>query len=308
METVLDAIRRNIMRWTITKTDLTVSAQIGDTSITVDSTRRFRKGDQFLIYNDAVDGEDMENLLYVKEIVGRHTIHIGDAEGNTKALKWAWPLSRGAHIAKTQDNLLVKAVILGDPDIITNLPAITVSASNKSSEWYAMRSTKEKYNLEIGIYVSGSTQEEGDRFLLRLAKQIDYGLKQNLYPLLNDFETTTITANIVAGDMFVKIADTTKIKAGYQIYIEDGYNIQVVGVHSICDSSTIQLAQQAEYNFDKDETTVIRPNRLPFNSWPTDINFTKIKKGTLLKAAIISYFVEELEDQQNASFGDTQLT
>lgn len=305
MEHVVDAVRRIIMRWVVTRTVLIADAKAGDTSISVKSTLRFRVGDQFLITNTA---EDMENLLYVKAIADRHTITLADANGNSRGLKWDWPLSKGATIFKTMDDLLIKAVFFGEPDVITDLPAITVAPQSRSSEVMTFRATKEKFTVEIGIFVSGSTQEEGDRFLQHIADTIQYGLKRNFYPLLNDYKTTTLTADISKGDQHIKVADASIFATGSnEIIIEDEYNIQVVGISAVCDAHTLRLYQVADFDFDSADTIVIKPNRLPFNSWPSDITFGKIKKGTLLKAATISYFVEEMEDHQDASFGDTQL-
>lgn len=304
LKPVADAVRRIIMRWAVTRTNLIANASAGDTSISVKSTRRWAVGDQFVIHNNE---EDMEHQLFVRAIVGKNTIQIGDAEGNPKALQWNWPVSTGGHVVKSHFNQLVKAVFLGDPDIITDLPAITVDISDRNSDWYTIGATKEKYNLEIAIYVSGTTQEEGDSFLWHMADQIQAGLKRNFYPLLDDYKTVPVTVDILAEDRYIKVQSTSIFAVGQQIIIEDEYNIEVHSIEQVCDADTLKLAQQVWHDFDAADTVVIRPNRLPFNSWPTDIKFGKIKKGTLLKAAVISYFVEETEDQLGASFSDPQL-
>jgi len=248
----------------------------------------------------------MENQLYVRSVPDRNTINLGDSEGNPKALKWNW--ANGGHVVKTQDDMLVKAVFLGEPDIIIDLPAITVSMQNRSSEFFTLRSTKERYNVEITVYVSGSTQEDGDRFLLNLVDTIQYGLKRNFYPLLNNYKTSIVTVDLLTGDRHIRVPDSSIFAIGSrQIIIEDEYNIEVHSVSAICDPTTIQIAQPLLYDYLKEDVIVIKPNRLPFNSWPSEVTFGKIKKGTLLKAAVISYFVEEMEDQLDSSFGDTQL-
>ncbi len=318
---VIDGIRRIIMRWVITRTDLIADANAGDTSISVNSTRRFRVGEQFVIHNDE---EFVENDLHVLEVVDKNTIRLADGAGNVKALKWSWPMSAGAHVVKSFNGMIVKAVFFGEPDIIDlgELPAISVSPSKSNSEFFTFRATKEKHNLEITVYVSGTTQEEGDRLLVSLVDVIQYGLKRNFYPLLDDYKTCTITAPIAIGDEFIKIgtgdipifgteivghAGQYTMVGSNQIIIEDQHNIHVNSIHSICSDGTLRLHQVVDFDFTVDDAIIIKPNRLPFNSWPTDITFGKIKKGTLLKAATISYFVEEMEDHQDASFGDTQL-
>src|SRR4051812_39448539 len=119
-EDVIDAVRRVIERWVITKTDLIANAMAGDAEISVRSTRRFNIGERFLIHNDE---EDMENMLTITAIPDQTTIQF------EPALKWNWPMVRGAHVVKTQNDLLVKQVVFGDPDTIKDIPAITVSES-----------------------------------------------------------------------------------------------------------------------------------------------------------------------------------
>lgn len=297
-EAVADSVRRTVMRWANTRVNLIADANAGATSISVFSTRRFVEGDQIVIHND---NEDMENMLEIASISGRNTINL------TTPLKWSWPLSAGGHVMKTFDNQYIKAVYFGEPDVITDLPAVTVNVTTSASEFLTIRATKERYNIEIGVFVAASSQEEGDRFLRKTANAIQFGLKRNFYPLLNNYQTTTLTADIVASDFHIKVADTSIFTPGQMIMIEDEYNIEVHAITSVCDSSTLQLAQVIEYDYDKDATTVIKPRRWPYNSWPSDIQYGKIYKGTLLKAGVISYFIEEMEDQFYAGFGDPQL-
>jgi len=307
MKAVIDAVRRICERWAATRTDLIADAHTGDTSIQVVSTRRFKVGEQFLIYNDNPAGEDMENDLFILGINGRSTIYLGDKDGNSKGLKWNWPLSAGAHALKTIAGQRIQAVYFGEPDIITNLPAITVSAKSRKSEFYTLRATKERFDIEIGVFVSADSQEEGDIFLQEVVEIIQYGLKRNFYPLLNDYGKTTLIADAHAGDTFIKVASVMPIQPPCELIIEDQYNIDVQVAVQACDANTIQLALPLLSDYQASQAFVIKPNRLTFNSWPTDITFGKIYKGTLLKSAVISWFVEETEDHADASFGDPQL-
>lgn len=309
MKNVIEAVRRICERWAATRTDIIADANAGDTSIQVLSTRRFRPGEQFLIYNDNPDGtgEDMENDLYVLGVPDRYTIQLADTNGNPKGLKWNWPLSRGAHVLKTIADQRIKAVFFGEPDVITDLPAITVSAKSRQSEPFTLRSTKETFNIEIGVFVSADTQESGDIFLQNVVDVIQYGLKRNFYPLLNDYTKTSLIADGVAGDTFLKVASVAAIQPPCELIIEDEYNIDVQVAIQVCDSSTVQLALPLLSDYSVANTYVIKPHRMPFHSWPKDITFGKIYKGTLLKSAAITWFMEEMEDHIDASFGDTQL-
>lgn len=304
MEAVLDAIRRNISRWVITSTQLTEDALAGTTTIKVRSTRRFAAGDEFLIKGTDTDGtEEVENLLIVDSIVDKNTITI------TEPLKWSWYVSEDATIIKTINNDFVRAIHIGEPDVIelSEMPAITVTGTNRISEWYTIRATKERFNLEIAVYVTDASHESGYRFLLRIVDIIQKGLKRNIYPLVNSYDQTSLLADIAAGDCVIKIADTSTFVAGSMIYFEDYYNNQENTVIEIIDANTVKVAMPFDYDYTVEDTVVIRPHRFVYNSWPSDITYGKIHKGTLLKAAVISYFVEETEIQGEGGFLDTQL-
>jgi hypothetical protein len=295
---VIDAVRRIIERWTITRTNLIEDAHAGDTVIYVKSTRRWQVGDVFVI---ADNDENMENEITIAAILSPTAIQI------VSPLKWSWPVSTGGNLLKTQFGMLVKSVQFGDPDVIVDLPAITVHCPNKSSEWMTLRGSKEHFEIEITVYVSAASLEEGDRFLLQMLDTIQYALKRNFYPLLNDFKTTPLKKDIVSGDTYIQVDDNSILSPFSEIIIEDQYNIQVCSVLSCTGSNIVQLAESVNFDFLAADTTVIRPNRLPFASWPTGINYGKVYKGTLLKAGTISYYVDVFEQQPDAGFSDPQL-
>ena len=296
---VVNAIRRIVERWAITKRPLISDANSGDTTIYIQSTRRWQAGDQFLITNNI---QDMENNLYVAAVPDQYTIQL------TTPLKWNWPVAAGAQMIKTQGGQFVKGVYLGEPNVMPNLPAVTVNIKSSSSEFLTIRGTKERYELEISVFVNGTTLESGDLLLWHIIDDIQYGLKRNFYPLLNDYSTTTLLQNVTAGDLYISVGDSSLFIPQQEMIIEDTYNIDVLGVVAICDSTTVQLGVPTSFDFLASEAICIAPHRLPFNSWPNGVRFGLIEKGTLLKAATISYFIEEYEPQNDASYGDTQLT
>lgn len=305
MEDVLDSIRRIISRWVVTTTPLIADAHAGDTTIRVKTTRRFAKGDEFLIKaTDNAGLDEVENRLVVDAVVDKNTIQL------TEPLKFNWPVSDDAAIIKTINDNFVRAVHIGEPDVLpmSELPAVTVNGVNRSSEWYTIRATKERFNIEIGVFVTDGSHEEGYRFLLRVVDVIQKGLKKNIYPLVNSYDETALTSDVAAGDCYIKVADSSIFVPGSFIYLEDSYDNQENTVNQIIDAHTISVLQQASSDFSVSDTKVILPHRFIYNSWPADIQFGKIHKGTLLKAAVINYFVEETEIQGDGGWQDTQLT
>jgi hypothetical protein len=305
MEDVLDAIRRIIARWVVTTTPLISDAHAGDTQIKVRTSRRFAPGDEFLIKATAANGtEEVENRLVVSAIIDKNTIQL------TEPLQWSWPVSEDAAIIKTINDDFVRAVYIGEPSVIqqTSLPAVTVNGISRNSEWYTIRATKERFELEISVFVNSSTQEDGVRLMYKIADIIQHGLKQNIYPLVNSYDQTALLVDALAGDCFIKVADSSIFQPFSFIYFEDPYNAQENTVNEIIDSTTIRIARKMDFDFFASDTKVVLPHRFVYNSWPSSIKYGSINKGTLLKSAVISYFVEETEIQGDGGWHDTNLT
>lgn len=304
MEDLIDAIRRIIERWVRTTTHLTADASVGDDTITVFTTSRFSAGDEILIKatNDE-GGEDTEFGLIIEEIVDRNTIRL------VEPLTFNWAIADDATIIKTIRGLYVRSFHFGEPDLITlqELPAITISGKSRSSEWYTVRATKERFEIEIGVFVVDGSMEDGSRFLLNMCDTITAGLKQNVYPLVNDYTQTVLTAQGNLGDEYIKVADSSLLQCG-QILIENEYDSEENTISQIVDATTVKLGARLSRTYTVTNTKVIRPNRLFYNSWPADTQYGKIHKGTLLKAGVISFFAEETEIQGNNTFSGPQIS
>lgn len=301
LEPIIDGVIRKVKQWTYTNELLIQNASIGDTQLKVRSARRFQKGDEFLIRDE--NGDKIENSHLVDSVIDDTTLLI------QRPIQFSWTTSEKAFITRTFNGNFVKAVYYGEPDIIAlnELPAITVNGTTSNSEWLTVRATKERYEIDIAVYVSSDTQESGSRVLSRITDTIEKGLKQNLYPLSNDFTTVSLIADAAAGDQFIKIADTSILAGKSIIMLENEHETQEFMIKCVSDGQTVQLANSLYFNFPISLTSVIIPNRFLFNSWPGSINYGKILKGTLLKASVISFFVEEVEDQFVTSYYDTQL-
>lgn len=291
MQEVLDSVRYIVRKWVNTITPITSNVTTGDTVISVQNVRRFQRGDQVMIINTSTSV--CETGLVIKSC---------DTDAQTITLTGEvlndWVVSPYTSIVKTINNQFVQGIYVGDPEVIMQYPAITVNGISRASEWMTLESTKERYEIEITIYVKDSTHEGGVRFLNGLVDTIQTGLKRNVLPMVYDFESTSLKENYANNDPNIVVNDVSIFADYTRIYIEDPYQfVETWTDITYDDGETIKLKWPLALDFDKEDTIVIVPNRFIFNSWPATINYGKIHKGELLKAATISWFAEEEESQ-----------
>lgn len=292
-EEILDSVRRIIHKWVNTITPITNSVNAGDREIEVRNSYRFESGDEVVLK----DGEIYETNLVIEEILDERNIRLNREVTNN------WTVEQNSQLLKTINNNFVRGIYIGDPEVISRYPAITVNGTNRSSEWITLESTKEKYNIEIGIFVKASSHEQGYRFLLKITDIIQKGLKRNIIPLINDYNISSLAENITSGDFTIHLNDVEKVRNDRRIIIEDDYNFQENWVTHIYDHNPsnsdgwVHLYDRMCNSFDKDETSIVVPKRFIFNSWPSDIDYGYVHKGDLLKAAVIKWFAEEEEIQ-----------
>ena len=287
MEQVIDALRREIGKWVRTVTPLTQDAMIGDSILKVRNTGRFQINDTIVIRNAT---EFEKPIQYrITEITDRNTLVMS----SPIALK-NWTVSENAVVQKLIHGNVVadNSIYIGDPENIPEFPAIVINGiSEETPEWLTLDSVKDVFNVEITIFVEDSTQEEGYRYLLRLAKLVKFAMMNNIFPLVNDYETTTLTADANPDDVFLKVADTSAFSCGNVILIEDMYKSVEHRVDSVVDATTLKLFGPMPSLFEvADGVNVVKVNRFIFNSYPKDIQYGKVHKGTLLKAAVINWF------------------
>jgi hypothetical protein len=283
IENIVDSIRRIIARWTATKSPLLTSVSIGDTILNIDASKRFNIGDEIMIRNPLT----AETPLYVKSIPNNYSIEL------TTPSQFHWNIAEDPIIEKTFYQMFIQGIYFGDPDNIPAYPAITVRAMDESSEWLTIDSTKEIYNLEISVYVQDSNQESAERFLINTTNTIKNALKSNIYPLVLPYDSIALTANIVDGDEYIKVADTSKFVFNSRIWIEDKFKVLERRVMEVVDATTLKVAPYICFDFTASDTQIYNLTRFIFNSWPSQISYGKIYKGTMLKSSTISWFAWE---------------
>jgi len=288
MEYLIDSVRRIISRWVSTNAPLISDASAGDTTIEVTTSKRFKEGDEVMLRNLTTG----ETPLYVDEIVDDTHIKL------TTPIRFPWKVAETSIIEKTFRQMFVQGIYVGDTDNIPMYPAITVDASSRDSEWLTIDSTKEMYRLKVTIYVKAGSQEDTYRFLLNMVDTIQYGLKQNIYPLVAPYEVTTPKVNISTGDEYIKVNDVSifNTTTKHRILIEDLFKTEEFVVAEIVDSETIRVAPKVCHDYIiSDNAKVISVKRFFYNSWPDNIEYGTIFKGTMLKAATINWFAWEEE-------------
>lgn len=298
---VLESVRRTIYRWINTTAILTEDALYNTDVIKVNSSIRFRAGDEVALH----DGTNGEPGLRIKEVVDRNTIIL---ESPIKVIT-GWRVSSNAMLTKTYGGQFVQAVYIGEPDVIPRYPAITILGQNRSSEWYTLGTTKEKYNIQIVVYAETNNHESSYRTVMQIAEIIQLGLKKNIFPLVGLYDTTSLIADVNAEDEFIKVADSSKFACEDKIVIENIYQAEELRVSSIPDSTTLQVFPNPHFPYKVNEQTkIIKLTRFIYNSWPSDVNYGFKYKGTLLHAASITWFGEEMEVQTRHGWSDPQLT
>jgi hypothetical protein len=298
---ILESVRRAVYRWVNTTVSLTDDAPYNTTTLKVTSSRRFRKGDEVAIHN----GTDGEPGLRIAEIVDDNTIEL---ETPIKVIT-GWTVANNAMLTKTYNGQFVQAIYIGEPEVIPRYPAITILGKTRSSEWFTLGTTKERYELQIAIYVESDNEEKSYRTVMQLTDIIQLGLKKNMFPLIGPYATTNVIANVEGGDDFIKVADSSIFQPEDKILIENIYQAEELRIKCAVDATTIQIWPNIYFNyFTQDSTKVIRFERFIYNSWPANIDYGFKVKESLLHASTISWFAEEQEIQTRHGWSDPQLS
>lgn len=292
---ILNSVRRIVHKWVNTASRVSSQISPGDSVIYVEDVYRFSVGDTVMLRN---------NEVYEADLV------ISEIDINANSVTLSAPVLNGwvvtsSILVKTMYGHFVQGIYIGDRDVLPRFPCITVNGVSRSSEWFTLGSSKERYEIELGIYVQESTQEEGYKFLLTMTDIIQKGLKRNIMPLVDDYNIVRLDQDVNQGDLVIYVNNRQYLEDAnfIRIFLEDEYNSQenwVEHIYTLEEDPTgkaIKLSTASCFDFDADETSLIIPNRHIFNSWPNNIQYGHIHKGELLKAAKISWFAEEQELQ-----------
>jgi hypothetical protein len=300
MEDILESVNRMVQRWVNTATFLTANVSAGATTLNVENTSRFRDGDEITIH-DGSAGEFP--TILIDSVVDGTTLTL------QSPTQHSWTLSQNAMVQKCYLGMFVQGIYIGEQPVIPRYPAIVINPLSESSEWMTFGTTKERRNLEINIYVEQETRENGTRFIMRLAKMIQLGLKKNIFPLVGSYDVVNVAADVVAEDTFLRLESTTGLSSDQLIVLEDNYKAEELRICSVVDSETIEVFPLVHNDFSiDDDAKIIVLHRFLFNSWPSDIQYGTVSKGTLLQGAKIQWFCEEQEVQTRGGWSDPNLS
>ncbi len=303
MEAILDALRRIIGRWVETITPITANVSVGDTILYVDSSVRFKEGDEVMI-EGPLEGEP--NLI-IEEIIDYQTIKLATPVANQ------WLVSENMCLRKLLNGMYIEGIYIGNPEVIPQYPAITINGTSIDSEWMTLDSTKERFEVELTVYVEEATQEDGYRFLLKLTETIIKGLKSKVTPLINDYDMTAITQDIEVGDEVIEVADAHVFNTPFttntsdypqesdaRVIIEDKWKSEETRVQDILSPTHVSVMPILCNSFKVANNPVaIRPKRFIYNSWPHHTDLGKAQKNTLLQTSVIRWFAEEEQIQED---------
>ena len=296
MEQVLDGLKRHIFRGINTTTPLTADLASGSDTLQVRATTRFNPGDEVLLRRPAKGNESGGKYEHPANLAVAAIIDETHLQLN-RAVQTDWLMADAPVLTKMIDGQFIQGIYLGDPENISQYPAIVLNGmSQESAEWMTFDSVKTTFNVEIGIYVLDSTQEAGYRFLLKMAKMVAKSLTEHIFPLANDFDVVQVTQNVSADSPIIHVSDTSSFCLGYPILIEDQFKTvehKVNAIDPVANTITVYGPQVGLAFQLSDAPVVIKPNRFIYNSYPRRIDFGKIHKGTLLKAAVIDWFGDE---------------
>lgn len=297
MDKVLESLRDTILRFGLNSQSLTADAAISDTTITVNSTRRFFEREQIVI-RDSSKGE----MHVIKKIVDSTTLEIEDP------LIAAWAVATGIKVEKSFDGQYVKRVYIGDPDVIPDFPAITITADSRDEEWWTLNSTTAKWNCTISCLFEQSNLEDAYTGMLKLTNTIEKALWANRWPVLDTITSSDLTVDASQGDSVITVASTTDMQPKNHAHIEDYDHTDFVVIKRIISSTQIEIENRLTDDYSVLRSAkIIVPSRWVMWTYPPNTTYGYVHKGTLLKASQISWFAQEEVVRLNKFTGPVEL-
>lgn len=282
------AIRRIIERFIAKIVPLTADASIGDTTLTLQSTRRFVRREHIVVYSTGTgEGEVHE----VTDIVNSTTMTIGTPLVANHAASDSYVQKLLGFEAGNQQFL--NGIYIGDPSVIMSYPAITIDAKSESVEWMTLESTRHTYEIDITVYVLAADFESQYDMMHAWVKAIKNSLFRSFYPLVDPYTLTTLAEDVTPGDTLIKITDEDLASCmGGWIWLENYDFLRWNKVIGSLGNGVLELSVPIDREFEAGDN-IIRPRRHIFNTLPRGIQYGTVNKESMLKAAVISYTADE---------------
>jgi len=285
------SIKKIIERFIANIRTNTSAIGVGDTSLTITSAKRFQTGDTIVIY-DPSNPSDGGYVRNISSVDSNRIITIDNALGETYAANQANIQKMLGFDAGSQS--FMKGIFLGDPAVISRFPAITIDGKSRSAEWLTLDSAKERYEIDITVYVQASDYEQQYELMHHYIKCIESSLFRSFYPLVEPYVTSTLAQDAESGDTVIQLTEEEMmICSGGWFFLESFDHLEPHRVRNYLGHGIYELMIPIIYDYDRTETTVVEPRRHIFNSFPASTRYGTVMKGTMLKAGQISYFCEE---------------
>jgi hypothetical protein len=280
------ALKRVIERFIENRMPLLQDAVAGNTYVEVPTTRRFLEGEWLVVYSDE-SGSPVGEAHQISRVCGTNLLELGGTleesynttTGNVKKLLGYTP----AHQTFMSD------IYLGEPDVIREFPAITINATNRSSEWLTLESTKETYEIDITVYVLAAMYEFQYEQMHAYIKAIENALYRSFYPLVEPYLSTTLAEDYAPGDTVIRITDEDLFTRAWGVIFLENYDFlrsaRLLEYHG---HGVYDLKHPIGKAFSAGDT-VVCPLRHIFDSRPHGTRYGTVNKGTMLKAGVVSW-------------------
>lgn len=284
------AIRKVISRYIVNEREVTAAASEGETELSLVSSRRFVIGDKFALIDLATGDAE---ILEVCTVPDKQTVT------TTSAFLGNYPItSEGSVVRKILGyesgiEAFIQGIYLGDPEVISHYPAITIDAKSRSSEWFTLESTKESYTIDISVYVKTTDYEASYELMHRYTHAIEQALFRQMYPLIDPFTSTTLAQAVEPDDILIQVTEDETFKcSGNWVWFESVDYLRFNRFTAYLGNGVYRLIRPVGQSFAVGDL-VITPRRWVFNMVPPSTEFGTVNKGTMLKAARISSTWEE---------------
>lgn len=287
------SIKRIIERFIVNKVPLIEPVSTGSTTVKIETTRRFCVGEGIVVYNKPAPTIQATGEVHIiSDIIDRNTIIIDSG------LVADYPLLN-SFVEKligyeSGNEQFIDGVYIGDPAVIPRYPAITIDAKSRSSEWITLESTSEQFDIDITVYVQASDFELQYEMMHAYVKAIESSLFRSFFPLVEPYDITTLAADVEADDTTIQVSngDFLVCPTLSWIWLESVDFLRPNRIKKILSPNVFELQFPTGREFEAGDT-VIRPHRHIYNTLPHSTQYGTVNKGTMLKAAVISYKAQE---------------
>ena len=197
---LLEAMKKRLEFFFLTKSNLTVDASAGDTTITVDDVSQFSTEGlredfkRVLVWDNNTTGRLIQggregaDQNVIKDVAAKN-IYLEEP------LSKDFLVSDGSIITRAPAGVRVKDIILGDVRVRAKYPAITIVPRGRAIDFTTFSGTQEKFTIDFMIYIKDDDTQDAMGQMLLLSDALLWILmsNQHIAPTNStfDFEVTS---------------------------------------------------------------------------------------------------------------------